>query len=188
MSLVVIDCSREARSPWTARLSSPPDQRLCWEPSWDPRTATHCCRTGNPRTPATDRQGQEYYKGRLTPGAAQPGSERGGSSLFMRAVTTNCICLMIKCFAVENREPLMLKLKRSLDGVSECVCVRVLVYVVYVQAWGIFWRRRCEICPGWNPCFSSQIISLRLWNLPLTVCVIDRMRWSDLLPTYEKAL
>lgn len=132
MSLVVIDCSREARSPWTARLSlyqisiSAGSQAVI-------QAQQHTAVAQETQGHGPQNREQEHYKARLTYGAAQPGWERIVSSPFIWAVTTNCICLMIKCFAVENRKPLMVKLKHSFV----CVCVKN----VCVQAWGIFWRR-----------------------------------------------
>lgn len=44
---------------------------------------------------------------------------------------SDCICQMIKWFAVESGEPLMVKLKHSFDGVTEdvCVCACLKVFV-----------------------------------------------------------
>lgn len=121
---------------------------------------------------------------------AQPGGECILSSDFIWAVTTDYICLLIEWFAVENREPLMVKFKRRFDGVSGyervgvCACLTVFACGLEVYCEGENVRFALEE----TPCSSSQVISFRLWNLPLKGYVIDRMHWSHLLPTYEKAL
>jgi len=62
---------------------------------------------------------------------------------------TDCICLVIKWFPVENREPLKVELKHGCDGVCVCVCWRAWLFVVFMHVGR--GQRECEICPGRNP-------------------------------------
>lgn len=97
----------------------------------------------------------------------QLGEECVVSSFFIWAVMTDCICLLIKWIAVENREPLMVKLRHSFGYVCRCTCVCACLKVFACELRAYFRRENVRSALEETPCFSSQVILFRLWNLPL---------------------
>lgn len=74
-------------------------------------------------------------------------------------------------FAVENREPLMVKAKQLLRCECSCVCVSVCVHWFggCLRVGRVLQERVWDFALEGTPCSSSQVISFRLWNLLLTV-------------------